>query len=185
MTGAAPPSQPRDVPAPLITLTDRLQASLDWSAKHEARLASLTLTEWLLERLAEVEQSAQLMAEHYPPPWEVADRGWMARVVSAEPNYREILRIEQEGTPDDNRWPGDFVKHIASHDPARVLARIAAERRIVQLHDIPCDECLSGEFVTIDGVDVPKHHGSAPCATLRILALPYAGHDGYRSDWAP
>ncbi len=69
--------------------------------------------------------------------------------------------------------------------PARVLADVASKRRLVDLHDIPCDVCLSGEYVTIDGVDVPKHHGSAPCATLRLLALPYAGHDGYRSDWAP
>lgn len=55
--------------------------------------------------------------------------------------------------------------HIARHDPARVLAEVAAKRRIVE-----------------DARQVPtismRH-------VLRLLALPYAEHPEYSADWAP
>ena len=75
------------------------------------------------------------------------------------------------------------ARHIARHDPARVLRDIDAKRQLLELHaleyrdrpervlgesDDPfCTECVGETF---------------PCATLRLLALPYAD---YRDDWRP
>jgi Family of unknown function (DUF6221) len=62
----------------------------------------------------------------------------------------------------------------------QMYADIAAKRRIVELHepigpaDGPwiCDECTgSGPFQP------------SPCATLLLLALPYAAHSDYREEW--
>jgi Family of unknown function (DUF6221) len=66
------------------------------------------------------------------------------------------------------------MAHINRWRPARVLAECDAKRRIVAEHaDIdPCD-AHDAAFKSI------------PCDTLRLLALPYADHPGYRSEWAP
>jgi hypothetical protein len=65
------------------------------------------------------------------------------------------------------------AQHIARHDPARVLAEVAAKRRIL-------DDCASyvdeeGDAVT-DGLS---------WRVVALLAVPYAGNAGYRPEWAP
>ena len=74
------------------------------------------------------------------------------------------------------------AEHIARHDPARVLREVAAKRRILDWHrhatfyrepiGPTCEVC-------------GDHDGEDWCQTLRLLALPYADRDGYRSEWAP
>ncbi|WP_409186703.1 DUF6221 family protein [Amycolatopsis sp. VS8301801F10] len=73
--------------------------------------------------------------------------------------------------------------HVARHDPARVLAEVDAKRKIIDEHAEPgddnvicrvCREPWQGDFT------VPL-----PCPTLRLLALPYAGHPDYRQEWKP
>lgn len=80
--------------------------------------------------------------------------------------------------------------HILRHDPARVLAEVAAKRRIVEEHDTRevasldrddwgrvrevCRRCREGERQIV-----------APCPTLRLIALPYASHESYRPEWRP
>lgn len=81
--------------------------------------------------------------------------------------------------------------YIARHDPGRALREIEAKRRILDLHphctwkDRPsdrgvlyCDTCH-----VEDGVISPD--GGRPCLTLRLLALPHAGHPGYLEKWKP
>lgn len=65
-------------------------------------------------------------------------------------------------------------RHIARHDPARVLAEVDAKRRLVDL--------LVG-VVRGDYID----DGEPALATrmLPYLALPYASHPDYRPEWAP
>lgn len=55
----------------------------------------------------------------------------------------------------------DVVMHIARHDPARVLADVAAKRQIIEL--------VIGAY--------------AGYAVLPLLALPFDGHPDYREDW--
>lgn len=79
----------------------------------------------------------------------------------------------------DEGWPTpEQQEHITEHDPARVLREIDAKRRIAALHARPHHQC-----VTEDGPT--QWHAADPCATLRLLALPYADRPGYREEWRP
>lgn len=68
----------------------------------------------------------------------------------------------------------DNAPHIARHDPARVLSEVEARRRIT-------DECA---WTSEAAVDTSAVAGLA-LMTLRLLALPYAGHPDYRDEWRP
>jgi hypothetical protein len=139
---------------------------------------TLTLTDFLLARIAEDEASAQRVMPY------VEARG--AQIV--------INLTRTETLPDGTRRS---VSEMASpYDPARVLAECAAKRAIVELHRIWLQE---HEGVYLDGQ--PGPHGvearcvicgtngtyttsaSAGCETLGILALPYADHPDYRDEW--
>lgn len=74
-----------------------------------------------------------------------------------------------------------MANHIARHDPARVLADLAAKRQIIAEHcddGGKCDVCA----------DPPVYEATwrpFPCKTLRLLALPYADHPDYQESWKP
>jgi hypothetical protein len=69
-------------------------------------------------------------------------------------------------------------------NPARVLAEVAAERKILALHHLDHESYLDG-----DGIERPGHHcwecdqREWPCPTLRALAAVYAGHPDYDPAW--
>jgi hypothetical protein len=74
------------------------------------------------------------------------------------------------------------AEHIARHDPAFTLADITAKRAILDRHsavesnyaDYPvCAECSH-----LDHEEEPF-----PCATLCLLAQPYAGRPGWQKEW--
>ncbi len=72
----------------------------------------------------------------------------------------------------------------------RVLAEVAAKRRIIDEHPITtgwdgdgCDRPICLTCSTTDqsgGLDGDPY----PCRTLRLLASPYADHENYRAEWA-
>lgn len=117
------------------------------------------LGEWLLARLDEDEQVARAAR---PGPWD-----GRAGIVQAEDGQDVATSVgHDQSDPLDvgERMARGDAHHIARHDPARVLADVAAKRRIVERED------LHGED---DG-------------TLRLLALPYADHPTYRAEyWTP
>lgn len=90
------------------------------------------------------------------------------------------------------------AKHIAYHDPARVLADIDAKRRIidryVELRD-RCDAAWREYSDWIDGKPTPEpatqagQHDRAICdelaTVLRLHAAPFADHPDYRDEWRP
>jgi hypothetical protein len=79
----------------------------------------------------------------------------------------------------DEGWPSEAqAEHIAEHDPARVLREIEAKRRLLGLHDRQNHQCVAE-----DGPS--QWHAKDPCATLRLLALPYADRPGFREEWRP
>jgi hypothetical protein len=139
-----------------------------------------SLSEFLLERIAEDEAAAQ-----------EAKRD--ALVFSSRPPYAKL-----------GFAAGDLAQRF---DPARVLAECEAKRAIVELHrpapsasfhhgsntgsvaawaavtdpeedleaDAACETC--GEF--------SEYAVPWPCQTLRLLALPYADHPDYDEEWRP
>lgn len=103
--------------------------------------------------------------------------------------FRGILEEYSNG-PEDYPEARMMAGHIAAHDPAHVLADLAAKRRIVEIHKPTFDE--SGFYGTVGGwycytcdddrdynvISVELH-----CDTLRALAAPYADHADFREEW--
>lgn len=67
-------------------------------------------------------------------------------------------------------------RHIARHDPARVLAEVDAKRRII--------DHLEYELAD-HGADNPWWYDGKLLPILSWLALPYREHPDYRPEWAP
>ena len=87
-------------------------------------------------------------------------------------------------------WPSTFTQpfatepravHIARHDPARVLADIAAKRAIIQAW-ILRDQQGSG---TGEGAATIASHAVGVLVALKHLAAVHAEHPDYRQEWAP
>ena len=140
----------------------------------------MTLTDFLLARIAEDEAAARLCAEMFPSPWDVADRGWRVRIYAADipdegdhadPGDKRapvVMEVEPDRNLDDPRWLSERVEHVRRHDPARVLAECAAKRLILRIW-------FESEFCERDVMN----------DVIDALALPYADHPDYREEWRP
>ncbi|MFB6787660.1 DUF6221 family protein [Streptomyces olivaceus] len=89
-----------------------------------------------------------------------------------------IRTVDPQASDDEG-----VARHIAEHDPARVLREIDAKRQVIDLH-------APGQMEYVDGdvcmaCDVRGGEPFYPCKTLRLLALPYAARPGYREEWRP
>jgi len=69
-------------------------------------------------------------------------------------------------------------------NPASVLARIAADRRILELHGVAwnAEVCTVCHHPHEDGETLDND--AWPCATVRLLASPYKGREGWQEAWA-
>jgi len=67
------------------------------------------------------------------------------------------------------------LAHAARWRPERVRIEAVTRRQIVQMHGEPQHGCA----------EASSRKAPVPCATLRLLALPYAGYPGYRAEWRP
>lgn len=89
-----------------------------------------------------------------------------------DPRIRRTIPAEQaDGTGE----------HIAHQNPARVLAKIAADRQIIDVHACDRGACRTCWSATPRS----SRREDFPCPTLRAMALPYAGHPDYRPEWRP
>jgi hypothetical protein len=88
-----------------------------------------------------------------------------------------------------------YGRHIARHDPARVLAEIAAKRGLIAKH-------VPEGVAYCPNPTCAVHHPSGqpllcivqsaaylidaywPCLELRLLAAPYADHPDYQREWS-
>ena len=124
----------------------------------------MTLTEFLLARIAEDEAVARDAGERRGLPYE-------SPLYVVDDNYRH----DQVGIY-----------------PERVLAECEAKRRIVGIHELDPIEVYSWG-TTGGGCGLCDHScetggdtwGHDPCETLKALALPYADHPDYRQEWKP
>jgi len=160
----------------------------------------MTLVEFLQRRIAQVETVAQAaMQTPGAAHWQWVD-GETDEVIKVDPFVDvdltlSLRSVEELHTYD---WGGggalpDFVIHTAEsiwapaalhmtiHDPAFVLADCAGKRLIVDDHD-GVHECTGPNLVSD-----PEHEDGTyggPCNTLRALALPFADHPEFQSEWA-
>jgi hypothetical protein len=137
------------------------------------------LTTWLRAQLEDDERVARAAAERCGchggvPDWDFADDGEDGRIVVRDDPHPNVSRRLSK------RWNRSYddlfaARHIARHDPARVLAEVEAKRRILDWLDKSEDWMFD------------KSYGGQPdCDAVRaLLALPYATRPGYRDEWRP
>jgi hypothetical protein len=78
--------------------------------------------------------------------------------------------------------PSDVATHIARHDPARVLRKVAGKRAIIMRYERACtipEPCVSFTAGQDDG------YRQACDDAIRNLAAVYSDHADYRPEWAP
>ena len=126
----------------------------------------MTLTEFLLARIAEDEAAARECDEMYPPD---------------EPFGLEFDHDHQA------RWTPGRV--LAECEAKR---RIVAEHEMTTIRETTtakgtyywpayCRRCtMDGEYA-----DISREPREEPCVTLLALALPYADPPDYRDEWRP
>jgi hypothetical protein len=95
--------------------------------------------------------------------------------MDAMTDFDDLVTFLRARLDEDEDDPGGW-------SAARVRAEVDAKRRIIDEHHrsgVMCPRCSLG---TEDGEIVFELD---PCQTLRLIALPYAGHPAYRPEWAP
>jgi hypothetical protein len=151
--------------------------------------ATLTLSGFLLERIGE---DAAVAWTATPGPWRWAEGELEAPEVQLRhphmPGHTYSATV-LSATYDDSGVDGTDIDkaHIARWDPARVLAECEAKQRVAGLHRAEAGHFLSPARCAECSCDIGDEVRSVPfpCTTLRLLALPYAGHEQYREEWRP
>lgn len=93
-----------------------------------------------------------------------------------------ITTVDPQASTDEG-----VARHIAEHDPARVLRDIAAKRELLKVHAAS----EAGTWVLGDEDDEPACRTCGdltvrhPCKTLRLLAAVYEDREGYLDSWRP
>lgn len=131
---------------------------------------------FLRARLDEDEESAKACGG---APWSAEVQGMVH--VSSKAIRDEKWKFGRLGyvATVEHDWDGE---HIVRHDPARVLNEIAAKREIIEQH-MPVGDgtvCLSYCHTR-----APGEAQTWPCLTLRLLAMPYSGHEEFHEEWRP
>jgi hypothetical protein len=149
------------------------------------------IVEFLTARLNEDEQTARAATGKYrSPTWRVDGDD-------------ETLLIYPDDGSTGFTFDGPIAPHIARHDPARVLADVAAKRKIVEMHrpqyvsDDP-DKHYGSHYEVIGSREILVRDEEphlpnwcrtcqelSPCPTVRQLALPHADHPDYDPAWRP
>lgn len=101
---------------------------------------------------------------------------WAYRPTSAPRDFESVVDLGQrlvfaEVDRNESGFRPTELEHIARHDPARVLAEVAAKRQMLDEYERAFDE--GGEL-----------HQTL-VRIMKLLALPYAGREGYREGWRP
>lgn len=170
---------------------------------------TLTLTEFLLVRIAEDEVWANEAGRHDNEPLVEGGEHWRWECTDDEvvnPNtdveYMEcshehfamsLRSVEQypyrsfagEGPSihlsTDSELTPTVAGHIARHDPARVLAECEAKRRIVEEYAE-----RDADVDLMLGPDVTRQRQwSGLHMAVNLLAAVYADHPDYRDEWKP
>lgn len=97
---------------------------------------------------------------------------WLTRIWDEDEQW-----ARQIGQP-DGFHPDPYEPEAPAHH-AKLLARIAADRKILALHSGSAVYCAW----THDDRDTHQSYG--PCDTVRLLAMPHADRPGYREEWRP
>ncbi|MBT2385616.1 DUF6221 family protein [Streptomyces sp. ISL-11] len=136
------------------------------------------LVAFLRARLDEDEQTARAAQ---PAPWVRHDH-----VAGVHANDATDERPYGSAVADCRRVPGGYgvtnAEHIVRHQPARVLADVAARRAVLDLYEEPEASDALPDSVNRFTSSIQRH---VIGEVLPHLALPYADHPDYREEWRP
>jgi len=158
----------------------------------------MTLTEFILQRIAEDEAVAQRLMD-----WDEAPRD---RSIPWDNHAADGRAVGWGLTAVAAGLTSDVAAHIIRWDPTHVLAECAAKRAIIAFHrSWPVLVETPPEMEAVDGTDPSafayrmtqrimwatedeyrKRFGTEPptAPMLRALAAVYADHPDYRQEWA-
>ena len=131
-------------------------------------MGAMTLTEFVLARIAEDEAAAREAMGSGSGQWASWNRSWdtsPTRDLAADG-----VRIAA--------LPVSIDEHVCRHDPTRVLAECEAKRRIVE----ECRLCDLDDFKP--GTETWGYR-QALRADVQALASVYADHPDYLPEWKP
>lgn len=134
------------------------------------------LVRFLKAQLDDIEQVARAVQDNSSP----FTGRWKADGEHALRTYNDwVLACLPGGKP---FRPG-VLEHIVRHDPAHVLAKVAADRQII----IECEQAVIEGRADGRAVRTQYAVGQYMLAmrTLRLLALPYVDHADYQEAWRP
>ena len=169
-------------------MTDIVQFLTDRYAEEQQLAEAATPGVWVVggESLAPYLPRDFVHAPHYKP--EGFSQGQNVGDASVADGGMGPWAVSVRGSG----FPFANAQHIAAHDPARVLADIAAKRLLFALHEPQADVRIrDGKYVqdppkcTICFMPYPRRGTSElwPCPTVRLLAAPFASHPDFKPGW--
>jgi hypothetical protein len=148
-------------------------------------VADLDLADWLTRQYDAEEAAIKRLSAIDRGDWHVLE--WYDGEFEKDGLTRRVDLHSRAGSITANgALPRPVAEHIARWDPARVLAEIAAKRRILARHaeyDFPYNpDDGPGDYAWTPRCD--KCFEPWPCPDLLDLAAPCAGRPGWRDGWA-
>lgn len=135
------------------------------------------LVQWLREQLDEDEQITRAAADETEPEW--SDGG---------PYGESVHTAAHGGLVAVGPWTGylgdEVRRHIARHDPARVLREIDAKRKLLRALE-SSEVALRNTEPGKDPHDLVKGATNGLRAAVRVHAAVYADRPGYKESWRP
>jgi uncharacterized protein DUF6221 len=157
-------------------------------------VTDLDLADWLTRQLDDEESAIKRLGVIDRGGWHVIE--WYDGEFEERGLTRRVDLHSRAGSITANgALPRSVAEHIARWDPARVLAEIAAKRRLLANHEkvtarelrwtaeTDTHEMVSFESCVCLESDV-GYSGTWPCEDLIVSAAPYAGRPGWKDEWA-
>lgn len=144
------------------------------------------MLEWLNAQLDADEALARAAELEAPSPWRT-DGGTVSHGGPVKDYEKGDQLWDSEGCSD--YWQRlcmteNVVELVAQHDPATVVADIAAKRAILDQHRFYLDGGAREQLCQTCGGEGVMNVVSWPCNTVRLLASAYAHRDGFDPAWA-
>lgn len=142
------------------------------------------LVQFLQDRLDEEERAAREACDRASGHWFVGEEWnvYQAEDISPQEDF-ETNELVVYGNMKSQS------KHIARHDPKRVLVEVEAKRRRLQRHQPEITEYYDrhGEIASFTACGICGNAGGIddawPCDDLKDDAAPYADEPGYDESW--
>ncbi|MFE5958897.1 DUF6221 family protein [Streptomyces rubiginosohelvolus] len=111
----------------------------------------------------------------------IAERRAIAEAATPGPWHSDGGTVYAKHPTDQVVDYSESADHIATNDPADVIADLDAKLAIVNRHTA----CGTGNGYCDDGGHGWDDSEGGGCADLADLAQPFAGHPDYKDEWRP